>query len=283
MINFEEKTAYTVEDLRRIVHLLRAPGGCPWDGAQTHESIRRNFLEEAYEVAEAIDEKNPAHLKEELGDVLLQVLFHASIEEDAGRFTLDDVADGICKKLIFRHPHVFGGAAATPDSWEELKRQEKGQTTYTATLQSVAKSLPGLWRAEKIQAKAEKAGFEWPNVQAAMDKLTEELEELQTAVADHSNVEEAACTSVGSASGARHAGAASPSQSHAVCRSEDCPVLSNRCRGRPGRDLREIHSPVCRGGGGGHSPGQGHEGVGCVPADGAVEPGETPGKRREKG
>ena len=190
MINFEEKTAYTVEDLRRIVHLLRAPGGCPWDGAQTHESIRRNFLEEAYEVAEAIDEKNPAHLKEELGDVLLQVLFHASIEEDAGRFTLDDVADGICKKLIFRHPHVFGGAAATPDSWEELKRQEKGQTTYTATLQSVAKSLPGLWRAEKIQAKAEKAGFEWPNVQAAMDKLTEELEELQTAVADHSNVEE---------------------------------------------------------------------------------------------
>ena len=147
MINFEEKTAYTVEDLRRIVHLLRAPGGCPWDGAQTHESIRRNFLEEAYEVAEAIDEKNPAHLKEELGDVLLQVLFHASIEEDAGRFTLDDVADGICKKLIFRHPHVFGGAA-------------------------------------------EKAGFEWPNVQAAMDKLTEELEELQTAVADHSNVEE---------------------------------------------------------------------------------------------
>ena len=94
MINFEEKTAYTVEDLRRIVHLLRAPGGCPWDGAQTHESIRRNFLEEAYEVAEAIDEKNPAHLKEELGDVLLQVLFHASIEEDAGRFTLDDVADG---------------------------------------------------------------------------------------------------------------------------------------------------------------------------------------------
>ena len=120
MINFEEKTAYTVEDLRRIVHLLRAPGGCPWDGAQTHESIRRNFLEEAYEVAEAIDEKNPAHLKEELGDVLLQVLFHASIEEDAGRFTLDDVADGICKKLIFRHPHVFGGAAATPDSWEAV-------------------------------------------------------------------------------------------------------------------------------------------------------------------
>lgn len=191
MVNFERKTAYNVEDLRQIVHLLRAPGGCPWDGAQTHESIRRNFIEEAYEVAEAIDERDPAHLKEELGDVLLQVLFHASIEEDAGRFNLDDVADGICKKLIFRHPHVFGaGGDGSAASWEELKRQEKGQTTYTATLQSVAKSLPGLWRAEKIQAKAEKAGFEWPNVQAAMDKLAEELGELQSAVADHSNIEE---------------------------------------------------------------------------------------------
>ena len=135
MINFEEKTAYTVEDLRRIVHLLRAPGGCPWDGAQTHESIRRNFLEEAYEVAEAIDEKNPAHLKEELGDVLLQVLFHASIEEDAGRFTLDDVADGICKKLIFRHPTSLAarwpprqlGGAQTPG--------EGADHLHTATLQ----------------------------------------------------------------------------------------------------------------------------------------------------
>lgn len=162
MINFEEKTAYTVEDLRRIVHLLRAPGGCPWDGAQTHESIRRNFLEEAYEVAEAIDEKNPAHLKEELGDVLLQVLFHASIEEDAGRFTLDDVADGICKKLIFRHPHVFGGAAATPDSWEELKRQEKGQTTYTATLQSVAKSLPACGGRRKSRPRRRKRALNGP-------------------------------------------------------------------------------------------------------------------------
>ena len=191
MINFERKTTYGVEDLRQIVRLLRAPGGCPWDGAQTHESIRRNFIEEAYEVAEAIDEKDPAHLREELGDVLLQVLFHASIEEDAGRFSLDDVADGICKKLIFRHPHVFGeGGDSSAESWEALKRQEKGQTTYTETLQGVAKSLPGLWRAEKIQAKAEKAGFEWPNVQAAMDKLAEELGELQTAVADHSNIEE---------------------------------------------------------------------------------------------
>ena len=139
MVNFEPKPTYNVEDLRQIVALLRAPGGCPWDGAQTHESLRRNFIEEAYEVAEAIDEASPAHLKEELGDVLLQVLFHASIEEDAGRFNLDEVADGICKKLIFRHPHVFGqGGEGTPDSWEALKRQEKGQTTETETLQAVA-------------------------------------------------------------------------------------------------------------------------------------------------
>ena len=127
MVDFTQKAQYTVEDLRRIVALLRAPGGCPWDGAQTHESIRRNFIEEAYEVAEAIDEQSPAHLKEELGDVLLQVVFHASLEEDAGRFDLDDVADGICKKLIFRHPHVFGdGGEGTAESWEALKRREKG-------------------------------------------------------------------------------------------------------------------------------------------------------------
>lgn len=195
MINFEHKSTYTVDDLRQIVKILRAPGGCPWDQEQTHESIRRNFIEEAYEVAEAIDVGDSAHLKEELGDVLLQVLFHASIEEDAGRFDLDGVADGICKKLIFRHPHVFGGDPAHTvgevlTNWEDLKRREKGQSTYTATLNSVARSLPGLWRAEKIQSKAEKAGFQWPHIQAAMDKLSEELDELKSAVADGTNVEE---------------------------------------------------------------------------------------------
>ena len=195
MINYERKNAYTVEDLREIVRILRAPGGCPWDREQTHESIRRNFIEEAYEVAEAIDEGDPDHMKEELGDVLLQVLFHASIEEDAGRFDLDDVADGICRKLIYRHPHVFGSDTAETvgevlTSWEALKRREKGQSTYTDTLRGVARSLPGLWRAEKIQSKAEKAGFEWPGVQAAMDKLSEELDELKAAVAEGSNVKE---------------------------------------------------------------------------------------------
>lgn len=194
MVEFTYKDSYTVEDLREIVRLLRAPGGCPWDIRQTHESIRRNFLEEAYEVAEAIDEGSPEHLREELGDVLLQVLFHASLEEDAGRFDLDDVADGICKKLIFRHPHVFPaqdtGETAAPGGWEDLKRREKHQETHTQVLESVARSLPGLWRAEKIQTKAARSGFEWPDVDAALDKVAEECAELRTAVAEQSNIEE---------------------------------------------------------------------------------------------
>lgn len=195
MVDFTQKAQYTVEDLRRIVALLRAPGGCPWDGAQTHESIRRNFIEEAYEVAEAIDEQSPAHLKEELGDVLLQVVFHASLEEDAGRFDLDDVADGICKKLIFRHPHVFGTAAADTSeevlvNWEALKRQEKGQQTTADAMDAVARSLPALWRADKLQSKAARAGFEFADVSGALDKLDEETRELREAVERGTNFSE---------------------------------------------------------------------------------------------
>ena len=195
MIDFEKKSSYGVEDLREIVRILRAPGGCPWDREQDHHSIRRNLLEEAYEAAEAIDEGNPEHLQEELGDVLLQVVFHARMEEEQGGFDLDDVADGICKKLIYRHPHVFGdvtvsGSGEVLQNWEELKKREKHQTTAADSVDSVARSLPGLWRAEKIQAKAARAGFEWPNAQAALDKLAEELAELQQAVAEDSNIEE---------------------------------------------------------------------------------------------
>ena len=143
----------------------------------------------------AIDEGSPEHLKEELGDVLLQVVFHALMEQEAGRFDLDAVADGICKKLIFRHPHVFGevsvsGTGEVLSNWEELKRKEKGQATNTDALEAVARSLPALWRAEKVQKKAKKAGFDWPDVSGALDKLSEELEELKTAVAEGTNVEE---------------------------------------------------------------------------------------------
>jgi len=195
MIDFQKKESYGLHDLEAIVSILRAPGGCPWDGEQTHETLRRGLIEESCEVIEAIDERDPDHLKEELGDLLLQVVFHADIEKDAGRFDLDAVADGICKKLIFRHPHVFGDVSVADSAevlvnWEELKRQEKHQETYTDTLTAVAKSLPALWRAEKVQKKAKKAGFDWSDVSGAVDKLSEELAELKQAIADGTNIQE---------------------------------------------------------------------------------------------
>lgn len=186
MVNWTDKPAYNCQDLREIVRILRHPGGCAWDQEQTHESIRRNFLEEAYEAAEAIDEGDPEHLREELGDVLLQVVFHASIEEDAGRYDLDAVADGVCRKLIYRHPHVFGDVTVHStgeilSNWEELKKKEKHQETQADAVDAVARSLPALWRAEKMKKKAAKAGFDWRNVSGALDKLSEELDELRAA------------------------------------------------------------------------------------------------------
>lgn len=187
MVDLVSKTNYDVDDLKQIVSILRAPGGCSWDGEQTHRSIRRNFLEEAYEVAEAIDEGSTEHLKEELGDVLLQVVFHASIEEEAGRFDLNDVADGISRKLIYRHPHVFGDVSVSSteeilSNWEDLKKAEKGHATQADAVDSVARSLPALWRAEKVQKKAAKVGFDWPDAGCALDKITEELEEVRAAM-----------------------------------------------------------------------------------------------------
>ncbi len=195
MIDFQYKDSYDVHDLERIVAILRAPEGCPWDREQTHQSIRRSLLEEAYEAAEAIDEQSADHLKEELGDVLLQVVFHAELEKEQGGFTLDDVADGVCKKLIFRHPHVFGAVRADTseqvlENWDALKRVEKDQESYTATLEAVARSLPALWRAEKVQKKAKKAGFDWPDLSGAVDKLSEELGELQAAARGDGDVTE---------------------------------------------------------------------------------------------
>ena len=186
MIDFEYKSAYNVDDFRTIIKLLRSPGGCPWDIEQTHESIRRNLLEEAYEVCEAIDDKDTDHLREELGDLLMQVIFHAQMEEENGSFDLDDVADAACKKLIYRHPHVFSDvnvsdSAEVLKNWDDLKRAEKSQTTVTKAMEDVAKSLPALWRAEKIQKKAKKAGFDWPDIAGAMEKLSEELGEFNEA------------------------------------------------------------------------------------------------------
>jgi len=187
MINFDSKASYNFDDLITIIALLRSPDGCPWDREQTHASIRRNFIEEVYEVCEAIDEGNPEHLREELGDVLTQVVFHASLEADSGQFDINGVCDGICKKLILRHPHVFGNVSVsgTEDvltNWDQIKRKEKGQRTHTSAMDSVARSLPALWRAEKIQHKAAKVGFDWPNAEGALAKLAEEIAELQQAI-----------------------------------------------------------------------------------------------------
>ena len=179
MVDFQSKPHYGYEDLLHIMELLRAPGGCPWDREQTHESLRRNFLEESCEVVEAIDRGDRAALCEELGDALLQVVFHAQLEKEQGGFTMDDVVDGICKKLVYRHPHVFGSAEVSStaeelDRWEALKRREKGQRSAADAVDAVAKTLPALWRAEKMQSKAAKAGFDWPDGSAVLDKLDEE-------------------------------------------------------------------------------------------------------------
>ena len=195
MVDFERKEKYNFNDLLRIMEILRAPDGCMWDREQDHQSIRRNFIEETYEVCEAIDEQDTEHLKEELGDVLLQVVFHTQMEKEKGVFDIGDVADGICKKLIYRHPHIFGSVEVGSSeeilrNWDELKRKEKHQETDTSALESVAKSLPGLIRAEKLQKKAAKVGFDWENAQGALEKVEEELDEVKQAMAGSGDPEE---------------------------------------------------------------------------------------------
>lgn len=187
MINFQSKEKYDINDYRRIIALLRGEGGCPWDAAQTHESIRRNMLEEAYEAVAAIDSGDKENLCEELGDMQMQVLFHARMEEETGGFDFDDVCDAACRKLLFRHPHVFGDVTVSDAeqalaSWDNMKRQEKDQKTVSKAMSDVAETLPALWRAEKIQKKAAKIGFDWPDWHGAREKVVEELAELDEAI-----------------------------------------------------------------------------------------------------
>lgn len=163
----KQKSSYTLTDLREIMEILRSPGGCPWDIEQDHKSIRRNLIEETYEVIEAIDTDNKALMCEELGDLVLQVVFHARIAEEAGRFNLDDVADGICKKLILRHPHIFADVKADTaeevlNNWDKIKVVEKHQKSDREVLDSVSHSLPALIRADKLASKAAKLGYDVP-------------------------------------------------------------------------------------------------------------------------
>ncbi len=187
MVNYKIKEKYNIDDLLEIMAILRAPGGCPWDAEQTHESIKSNFIEETYEVIEAINQQNRELLLEELGDVLLQVVFHAEMEKEKGNFTFDDVADGICKKLIERHPHVFGdvkvsGTDEVLSNWDDIKRKSKAQKTQGSSMLKVPKELPALMRAQKIQSKAKKAGFDWDDMSGAITALESEIGELKEAI-----------------------------------------------------------------------------------------------------
>lgn len=195
--NFSFKEHYNVTDLIDIVEILRSPEGCPWDREQDHKSIRRDFLEETYEVIEAINKNDKELLLEELGDVLLQVVFHTQIEREQGTFELGDVADGICKKMIERHPHVFGEVKADTseqvlENWDVIKKRTKKQKSQTESMLSIPREFPALMRADKVQKKASKVGFDWDNADGAFDKISEELNELKTAVenGDKDNVRE---------------------------------------------------------------------------------------------
>lgn len=192
-----EKGIYTFDDLVLIMELLRSPGGCPWDIEQNHHSIRNDLIEETYEVVEAIDRDDPVHLREELGDVLLQVVFHARIEDEVGRFTVYDVANDICEKLIYRHPHVFGqvhvdGSEQVLSNWEKLKGVEKQaeRVTLTDQLRAIPAMEPALMRAQKVGKKA--ACFDFADADEVYAKLAEEIAEVRAASAsgDDAAVEE---------------------------------------------------------------------------------------------
>ncbi len=185
----DKKGGYTFYDLVEIMKILRGEGGCPWDREQTHMSIRKNLIEETYEVVEAIDNDDPVLMCEELGDLILQAVFHAQMSAEEGRFDINDVCNGICEKLIVRHPHIFSDVVAdTSDevlkNWDAIKQQTKHQKTVTEKLNAIPPSLPALMRACKAGEKAAKVGFDFPTAGDAMKKVYEEAHEVETADSD---------------------------------------------------------------------------------------------------
>ena len=192
-----QEKKYTVDDLMDILARLRGEGGCPWDRVQTHETIKKNMIEEAYEAVDALEKGDDAMFANELGDVLLQVAFHAQIARERGVFGFDDVVGEICRKMIDRHTHVFGTDTANSDTqaldtWEKNKKKEKGLSTQTELMRDVIRMLPALVRAEKVQKKAADVGFDWDDVGGALEKSHEELSEMEQAIAsnDPVNIEE---------------------------------------------------------------------------------------------
>lgn len=183
---FVNKERYTVQDLCEIVKILRGEDGCPWDREQTHQSIRRDLIEECYEVVEGIDNNDPVLMCEELGDLLLQVVFHAQIGAEDKQFDMSDVADGICRKLVLRHPHVFADVNADTsekvlENWDKIKKQEKQRLSVSDEMYAIPPALPALMRANKVGKKSGKANFDFPADEEAFAKVTEELNELYEA------------------------------------------------------------------------------------------------------
>ncbi len=186
---------YTFQDLIDVIARLRGEGGCPWDAEQTHESLKKNMIEEAYESLEAIDSGNGAKMADELGDLLLQIVFHAQIGKENNEFTIDDVTTAVCEKMIRRHPHVFADVTVKDSdevlvNWEAIKKQENRQRTTAQSMDTVSRYLPALMRASKVQGKASKVGYDWPNAAEALTKVQEEASEVSAALREGSNIEE---------------------------------------------------------------------------------------------
>jgi MazG family protein len=174
--------------LKEIVARLRAPDGCPWDREQTHATLRSSLIEECHEVIDAIERSDDANLREELGDLLLQVVMHAQLADERGAFTLEEIALTVSEKMVRRHPHVFGNkmasdSAAVLKQWEKIKREEKGGNA--GVLDGVSTSLPALLRGQTLQKKAARVGFDWPEVEPVYEKLTEEIAEIRQAVSEN--------------------------------------------------------------------------------------------------
>ena len=194
-MDFNFKERYDINDMLEIMKILRSENGCPWDREQDHHSIRKDFIEEVYEAVEAIDTEDTELLREELGDVLLQVVFHARIEEERDSFCFDDVVNEVCQKLVIRHPHVFGDVSVRNSddvlkNWNNIKQETKGQETYTETLESVCSALPALMRAQKLGQRAKRAGMDFADINSAVEALESEIAELKKAISENSNIEE---------------------------------------------------------------------------------------------
>lgn len=184
MVDFEPKEKYDLSDFIKLIAFLRSEKGCPWDREQTHESIKMNLLEEAYELFEALEGSDEDHLIEELGDLLMQVIFHSRIAEEGNRFNIDTVSDIACKKLVHRHPHVFSNVNVNDSdevlqNWDNIKRRDRGQQKEHSAMSGISSALPALMRAQKIQSRAGKIGFDWPDAHGAFLKLEEEVSELK--------------------------------------------------------------------------------------------------------